>query len=188
MKNIILYSFFILFISSAFKPDTPPASADVILTHAIAKAKKEKKYVFVLFHASWCGWCHKMDDSMNDPEIKAYFEKSYIIEHLTVLESKGKENLENPGAAELLKKYKSDGFGIPVWFIFDTNGKLIVDSHLRPKGTGLEVKGQNIIGCPASKEEVKAFTDALKKTSKLNDAELAKIAERFRKNDPKYKG
>ena len=100
----------------------------------------------------------------------------------------GKENLENPGAAELLKKYKSDGFGIPVWFIFDANGKLIVDSHLRPEGTGLEVKGQNIIGCPASKEEVKAFTDALKKTSKLNDAELAKIAERFRKNDPKYKG
>ena len=187
MKKLVLLGVFALLISTAFKTDTP-ASADLILKNALIKARKEKKHVFIMFHASWCGWCHKMEDSMNDPEIKAYFDNNYVIEHLTVLESKGKEALENPGAAELMKKYNSDGFGIPVWFIFDDKGQLMVDSHLRPAGTGFEVKGDNIIGCPASEDEVKAFTEALKKTSKLQDADLAKIAARFRKNDPAYKG
>ena len=97
------------------------------------------------------------------------------------------ENLENPGALDLLKKHNSDGFGIPVWFIFDTDGKLLVDSHLRPEGVGMDVKGKNIIGCPASKEEVEAFVKALKLTTKLNDAELSKIFARFRQNDPAFK-
>ena len=63
----------------------------------------------------------------------------------------------------------------------------MVDSQLRPDGVGLEVKGKNIIGCPAAKEEVEAFVKALKLTTRLNDVALAKIFARFRKNDPTYK-
>lgn len=178
----------VLLLISAFKNDTPP-TADQVLKTALVKAKKEKKHVLIIFHASWCGWCHKMDASINDPQIKPLFDKSYVIEHLTVLEhDPAKKPDQNPGAEDLMKKYNSEGFGIPLWFIFDANGKLIVDSHIRPAGTGFEVKGDNIIGCPASEEEVKAFVVELKKTSKLTDAELGKIAARFRKNDPKYKG
>jgi thiol-disulfide isomerase/thioredoxin len=183
----ILFTVVALFIvNTAFAQNTP-ASADDVLKEAFKEAKAQKKKVFVKFSASWCGWCHKMDDSMNDPEIKAYFDKSFVIKHLTVMESKGKENLENPGAMDLIKKYNSDGFGIPIWFIFDTDGKLLVDSHLRPEGTGFETKGKNIIGCPASKEEVESFVKSLKMTTKLTDDELAKIAARFRQNDPAYK-
>jgi thiol-disulfide isomerase/thioredoxin len=182
----------LLAIMSMFILDTAlaqaPPSADAVLKQAFVEAKAQNKKVFVLFHASWCGWCHKMDDSMNDPEIKAYFDKSFVIKHLVVMESKGKENLENPGAAELLKKYNSDGFGIPIWFIFDTDGKLLVDSHLRPEGQGMEVRGKGIVGCPAAKEEVESFVKSLKLTTKLTAVELEKIAARFRQNDPAYKG
>lgn len=185
MKKLIFT--LLIFANVVAVAQTVPASADAILKEAFKEAKAQHKKVFVKFSASWCGWCHKMDDSMNDPEIKAYFDNSFVIKHLTVMESKGKENLENPGAMDLIKKYNSDGFGIPLWFIFDAEGKLLVDSHLRPEGTGFETKGKNIIGCPAAKEEVDSFIKSLKITTKLTDVELAKIAARFRKNDPAYK-
>lgn len=186
IKNIFFSLIAMLIVNSVFA-QAPPKSADEILKEAFKEAKVQKKKVFIKFGASWCGWCHKIDDSMNDPELKAYFDKSFVIKHLIVMESKGKENLENPGAMDLIKKYNSEGFGIPLWFIFDENGELLVDSHLRPAGTGFEVKGKNIIGCPAAKEEVDSFVKSLKETTKLTAAELAKIYARFRKNDPAYK-
>ncbi|MFA6275923.1 MAG: thioredoxin family protein [Pedobacter sp.] len=186
IKHLLFTVIALFIVNMAFAQSAPP-SADDVLKDAFKEAKAQKKKVFIKFSASWCGWCHKMDDSMNDPELKALFDKSFVIKHLTVMESKGKENLENPGAMDLIKKYNSDGFGIPIWFIFDANGKLLVDSHLRPEGTGFETKGKNIIGCPASKEEVESFVKSLKITTKLTDAELAKIAARFRQNDPAYK-
>ena len=44
---------------------TVPSSGD-ILEKAYKQARLENKNVFVIFHASWCGWCHKMDTSLND--------------------------------------------------------------------------------------------------------------------------
>ena len=186
LKNL-LSAILILFVVNLAFAQTSPPSADQVLKEAFKEAKATKKKVFVKFSASWCGWCHKMDDSMNDPEIKAYFDDYFVIKYLTVMESKGKENLENPGAMDLIKKYNSEGFGIPLWFIFDEKGKLLVDSQIRPAGVGMDVKGKSIIGCPASVGEVEAFVNILKLTTKLNDAALAKISARFRKNDPTYK-
>jgi len=186
MKNL-LFALIVLFALNTVSAQTTPPSADDVLKEAMKEAKAQKKKVFIKFSASWCGWCHKMDASMNEPDMKPLFDKSFVMRQLIVMESKGKENLENPGAADLLKKHNSDGFGIPVWFIFDTDGKLLVDSHLRPEGVGMDVKGKGIIGCPASKEEVESFIKALKLTTKLTDAELAKVFARFRQNDPTYK-
>ncbi|MFW0714378.1 thioredoxin family protein [Pedobacter sp. N23S346] len=172
----------------SFKEGTPP-SADAVLKAALKEAKQKKKKVFIMFHASWCGWCHKMDKSMNDPLVKAYFDDNFIIKHLTVYEHTDElKKTENPGSEDLMKKYNSEGYGIPLWFIFDTNGKLLVDSHIRPEGTGFETKGSNIIGCPSSKEEVEEFIKILKQTTKLNDNDLEKVTAVFRKNDPKFKG
>ena len=158
-----------------------PASADAVLKDAYSVAAKEKKNVFVLFHASWCGWCHKMDTAMNDESVKKFFTDNYVIRHLVVYESKGKENLENPGAVDLLKKYKGNEQGIPYWLIFDTSGKLLADSKLRPEGGGLET-GDNT-GCPASEKEVAHFINVLKETSSLKDTELSVIEKRFRENE-----
>lgn len=186
MKKFLVPVIALFLATSAFAQSTPP-TATVVLNEAIKEAKSQKKKVFIMFHASWCGWCHKMDATMNSPEMKPFFEKNFVIKHLTVMEAKGKEHLENPGAADLLKKYNSDGFGIPVWFIFDTDGKLLVDSQLRPEGTGMETKGTGLIGCPASKEEADAFIKVLRQTTKLKPDELEKIFLAFRKNDPNYK-
>jgi thioredoxin-related protein len=159
-----------------------PLSADEIIQEATQQAAKEKKNVLIIFHASWCGWCHKMDSSINDKACKKFFDDNYVIRHLVVDESKDKKNLENPGADELRTKYNGDNEGIPFWLIFDKDGKLLADSQLRPEGASLEAKGGNV-GCPAAEKEVAHFINVLKKTSHINKSERVAIEKRFRQNE-----
>ena len=179
-KTILpLLLFFILHVANA---QPTPASTEEIMKEAYTAAKKENKKVFVIFHASWCVWCRKMDTSMNDAACKKMFDDNFVIRHLTVFESKGKENLENPGALDMLKKYKGAEMGIPFWLVFDADGKLLADAKIRPAGAGMEAEGKNC-GCPASKEEVDYFIEVLKKTTLLKEKELKAISERFSKNN-----
>jgi hypothetical protein len=180
MRSYTLLIIGFLLLASAGKAQSPK-SAGEILKQAYSIAAKEKKNVFVIFHASWCGWCKKMDTAMNDRSVNKFFTDNYVIRHLVVYESKGKENLENPGALDLLKKYKGDDQGIPYWLVFDKEGKLLADSKVRPEGGGLET-GENS-GCPASEKEVAYFLTVLKETSPLTETELAIIQKRFRENE-----
>lgn len=158
-----------------------PESAGKILNDAYKVAAKEKKNVLVIFHASWCGWCKKLDASINDPTCRDIFEKSFVIVHLTVMESKENKNLENPGATDLYSKYAGTTSGIPFFLIFDKNGTLLADSKIRAVGDGLDKPGSNM-GCPASEEEVAAFIQILRKTSIIKAAEENSITLRFKKN------
>jgi thioredoxin-related protein len=155
-------------------------SANDIMKQALAQAGKEHKNVLIMFHASWCGWCHRMDSSLNDPVCKKFFDDNFVITHLVVDESKDKQNLENPGANEMRTKYHGDGVGIPFWLIFDKDGKLLADSKIRKNGES-EAAGNNI-GCPANEDEVAYFVELLKKSTRLNADQLDIIAKRFRKN------
>lgn len=170
-----------LMVCTFYSANSQVPSADAIMKDAYKIAATEKKNVFVMFHASWCGWCHKMDTSMNDPSCKKFFDDNYVIRHLVVDELKTKKDLENPGADEFRKRYFGDDQGIPYWLVFDKEGKLLADSKMRAEGDGPE-KGQNT-GCPATEEEVAYFIGVLKKTSRLNEDELAIIQKRFRRND-----
>lgn len=156
-------------------------SAETILNEASAKAKAENKKIIVLFHASWCSWCKKMDVSMNDPVCKKYFDDNFVTVHLTVEESAGKKHLETPGADAFKKKYKGEMAGLPFWLILDADQKLLADSYMRKPGVSKEEAGDNI-GCPASEDEVAAFITILQQTTKLTEEELAVIAARFKKN------
>lgn len=173
--------FFLIVLFACSSLVTFAQTADVVMSEAYATAKAENKKVFVMFHASWCGWCHKMDAAMNEPAMKKFFDDNFVIRHLVVMESEGKKNLENPGAADMMKKYHGDKSGIPYWLVFDSDGNLLADSKLRAAGDGPE-KGSNV-GCPAAENEVAYFIEVLKKTTKLTEADLTLIAQRFRKNE-----
>ncbi|MBK5209087.1 MAG: thioredoxin family protein [Flavobacteriaceae bacterium] len=160
-----------------------PKSADEILNTALEQAKKENKNVIIMFHASWCGWCKKMDASLTDATTKDLFNKNYVIAHLVVLESASKKQLENDGAEALLNKYGGEKQGIPYLLIFDGDANLLADSKMVENKFVLKGQGNNI-GCPGTHEEIAAFTYKLKETSNLNEDELAIISERFRLNNP----
>ena len=180
MKRMIFLVILVACVTLIGNAQTPASAADV-LKEAYQQAANENKNVFVMFHASWCIWCHKMDTSMNDPACKKFFEDNYIIRHLVVDESKDKLALENPGAKELRTKYHGDGQGIPFWLVFDKEGNLLSDSKMRGKMEGPE-KGANT-GCPATEKEVAYFVEVLQKTSKLTGEQLEIIRKRFRKNE-----
>ena len=191
MKKIVLLTGLLFLFNEVIKAQSTPASqiaevavppsANDIMEGAFKKASIENKNVFVIFHASWCGWCHTMDKSMNDATCKKFFDDNFVICHLVVDESKEKKDLENPGAAEMKIKYNGDGQGIPFWLLFDKDGNLLSDSKMRQPGDGPE-KGDNA-GCPATEKEVAFFLDVLKKTSSLNKDQLEIIRTVFRKND-----
>jgi thioredoxin-related protein len=161
--------------------EAQPPSSEKIMSDAYASAKKESKNIIVIFHASWCGWCHKMDRSMEDPSCKKFFDNNYITVHMVVDESRDKKDLENPGASEFRDTYFGKGQGLPYWLVFDQDGHILADSKMRKAGEAAEA-GDNT-GCPASKEEVAHFITVLRRTSDLKDDELEIIEKRFRQNE-----
>jgi thioredoxin-related protein len=171
-KRFFFLALSFVFATSLFAQKVP--SADAVLKEARAQAAKENKKVMVIFHASWCGWCRKMDTSLNDISVKDYFDKNYVITHLTIDESPDKKNLENPGAEALNEKWGGKDQGIPFWVIMDTDGKILADSQREP--------GKNV-GCPATAEEVAHFINVLKKTSPITTAQITAVEKRFRKNE-----
>lgn len=180
MFKRISFSLIILLLVAVAVQAQPAPPAEKVLKDAMQRAAHEHKNVFIIFHASWCGWCQRMDSIMNSVACKKLFNDNFVIEHLTVMESKSKLNLENPGAQDVLKKYNGEGQGIPFWLIFDAKGNLLGDCLIRPEGADLTTKGENT-GCPATKEEVAHFLKVLKKTSALNASQLAVVEKSFTK-------
>ncbi|MCX6293487.1 MAG: thioredoxin family protein, partial [Sphingobacteriales bacterium] len=86
-------------------------SSTEIMEAAYKQASKEKKNIILIFHASWCSWCKKMDAAINDKSCKKLFEDNYCIVHLTVEENEKNKKLENPGAEELKKKFNGESSG-----------------------------------------------------------------------------
>ena len=180
MKSILTAVLVMLTIMVNAQPT--PQSADVIMKDAYQQAARENKNVIVMFHASWCIWCHKMDSSLLDPSCRKFFNDNYVIKHIVVAESKDKKSLETPGGEEMRVKYKAEEQGIPFWLILDKNGKLLADSKIRPEGAGFDTEGDNA-GCPASETEVSYFLRVLKASSRLTDEQLEVIRKRFRQNE-----
>ncbi len=166
MKTIFFFLSIVLFqINLNAQQDV--LSADKVISTTLQLASKQNKNVILIFHASWCGWCKRMDKLMNNDSCKSYFAKNYIVTHLDVDETDAKKNLENPGADAVRVKYgASKDEGLPMWFILDKKGNLLDDSRYKVN-IGKSKAGDNI-GCPNSEQEVTYFIGMLKKTSKLS--------------------
>lgn len=180
LQRTILLLLAVVSITNAVTAQATPPSAATILSQATQKAASENKKVFILFHASWCGWCHRMDSLMNSPACKKLFNDNYVIAHIDVQETGVKKNLENPGGVELLNKYHGEGAGIPYWLVFDAKGNFLADSRLRSEvGVGATTEVGDNTGCPSAKDEVDYFISVLKHTSSLTADQLKTIETTF---------
>ena len=176
-RIILLLKFCVVF--SLFSYSQPNHPAGKLMANGFRQATKEGKNVFLIFHASWCTWCHKMDDAINDKKCKAFFDSNYVFVHLVVSE---KDSLKNtPGASAYLKRFHGDSAGLPFWVITNNRGSWLADSYIRDSTQTKDSVGINI-GCPAEDNEVDAFVEILKKTSNMTDKQLALVAARFKKN------
>lgn len=144
-----------------------PVAAKSLMETSLSKATKEKKNVLLIFHASWCGWCKRMDAMLESPQFKATFEKNFVITHVDVMENGPKKELENEGGSELMAQYGGATAGLPFFVILSPKGVKIGDSFLANK--------QNM-GFPSEPEEVTTFMALLKKTApKMTEGDLSTV-------------
>lgn len=156
-----------------------PVEANEILTTAYKETKATHKNIFLIFHASWCSWCKRLEKAMQSNELKKIFEENFVITHLDVLEPGDKiATLENPGGKEIMEKLGGENAGLPFYVFMNAKGEKLADSNVMP--------GNENIGYPGSSEEIEAFGKLLKSNSqKMTDEQLKIVIEYFKQNAPK---
>ena len=172
---------FLFTITLLMGQDAKPQPADDILKVALKDAKDTGKNVFLIFHASWCSWCKRLEKAMQSDELKKIFEDNYLITHLDVDEH-GEDKIiqfENPGGKDIMKKLGGEKSGLPFYAFLDATGNKLADSNVMP------TKNPNI-GYPGSAEEIEAFGKLLKVSAKnLSDEKFNMIIDYLKKNAPK---
>ena len=133
---------------------------------ALARAKAEGKAVFLHFGAPWCGWCHRLEDWMERPEVAPLLAREFVdLKIDTDRMLGGKDALAGDRSAAGLEP---EAGGIP-WFLFlDAGGKQLATSE-SPKGN---------VGFPYEPHEVDHFMSMLEKASgRFTPAELQSLRE-----------
>ena len=104
-------------------------SATAVLNAAEAEAAREHKNVFLIFHASWCPWCHRLEALLSAPSLKPFFDRNYVIASIDGQEAPTQLGLENPGWKDLMATYSATGQGIPYWLFLDPKGNILATSR-----------------------------------------------------------
>lgn len=159
-----------------------PQPAQTVLDDALKTAKASHKNVLVIFHASWCGWCRRLNTMLSQPDIAKIFNANYVRVDLDVLENKDKKDiLENPGGQKIMADLGGEKSGLPFYAFLDEKGKKIADSNVMPKN-------QNI-GYPGAPDEIVAFAKLLEKSApKMSAADREVVVAYLKKNAPPSSG
>jgi thiol-disulfide isomerase/thioredoxin len=159
-----------------------PKPAQNLIGAARTAANKQHKPTLVMFHASWCGWCKRLDAVMSRPEFKKMFEANYQLVTLDVLENGAKvAELENPGGKEYMKELGGEKSGLPFYAWLNADGKKIADSNAMPK--------EQNIGYPGEPAEIETFMALIKKTApNWSEADQKTLHDYLVANAPKPGG
>ncbi len=120
---------------------------------ALARAKAEDKRVFLHFGAPWCGWCHKLEGWMAQPEVAALLGKEFVDLKIDTDRMVGGGDMMK--ALRLAAGLKDNG-GIPWMVFFDASGTPITNSE-GPEGN---------TGFPYQESEIAHFVTMLEKARK----------------------
>jgi thioredoxin-related protein len=169
----------ILFTFSMVGQNVKPDSAQTILKAAVIKAQSSKLNVLLIFHATWCGWCKRLERAINDTAVKPLIDENYIVTMLDVKDRGDKiQTYENPGGQNIMSEFGGNNAGLPFIVFLNGKGTMIANSNVMPKN-------QNI-GYPGSKEEISAFVKILQKTAPhMTSKECEVIQNYFELHAPK---
>ena len=110
------------------------------IDQAIAKAKKEGKFVICQVGGNWCPWCLRFADFItNDTTISKMIDENFVYEHINYNPRKSEGAGKIAQVKKMLERLNNPGrFGFPVFVVLDGNGKVmhIQDSSFLEDGKG----------------------------------------------------
>ena len=97
----------------------PNVDARAEIKEALAKAKRERKRVILVFGANWCYDCHVLDFDLHQPDIAKLADPNFVVSHIDIGDD-GKLN------NDLAKQYQVPlERGVPALAVLDGDGKLL---------------------------------------------------------------
>jgi thioredoxin-related protein len=149
-----------------------PQDANLVLEEALSRAASADKRVFLHFGAPWCGWCHRLDEWLAQPDITAILDRDFVITKIDIDRMKD-------GNRVMMQYRTSNSGGIPWYTILDSKVKSLATADA-PEGN---------IGYPARPKEIEHFLATVKDTSRKIEPQqfeklhqsLVEAAERIEK-------
>ncbi len=157
-----------------------PTSAEEVLAQARAQAAEQHKTIFLIFSASWCGYCRKLDAFLARPEVNPIITRHFVIARLSVSEEYRRVNPQpnSPGAEELDLKLGGPKGPVPFFALLDPRGELIINSCRPVKD---KAAGENI-GFPIEPDEIDWFMTMLRKGAPGLTVNEARVIENSLRN------
>jgi thioredoxin-related protein len=128
------------------------------IKEALVKAGHDHKRVLIMYGGNWCGWCHKLHDTLKKDRDLA---RTLLYEYELVLIDSG-----NDQVAEITREHGAKINGVPYLTILDENGKVVCNQETASleEGDHHDVKKvQEFLkrNAAAPRDAEKALTDAL---------------------------
>jgi len=159
MRTILRGTVLALLVGALEMAGAGAPTAQQVLASAKAQAAAQHKNIFLVFEASWCVWCRRLDRFIETPAIQPIFARHFVIARVDVQERGDKVSLNTPGGVELAAQLGAKGPGLPFFAFLDEHGELIANSRRPVPGNP---EGSNI-GHPTAPEEVDYFMVMLRK-------------------------
>lgn len=145
----------------------PVDACDRIAT-AQVEARESGRLMFVHIGAPWCGWCHKLEAWLAQPDVAPVLGRVFVDVKID------QDRMTNGKTVAALLRQGRKG-GIP-WFVFAT-------AELAPLATSDGPEGN--CGFPAKEHEIEHFLGMLRSTERFEDAELTALGDSLRRANAK---
>jgi thiol-disulfide isomerase/thioredoxin len=105
-------------------PYDEAANADAAVAKAKAQARVEHKLLIIDLGGNWCGDCRVLAGTMDQPDLKAFVDKHYVV--VTVNVGRFDTNLQIPARYGITKRLE----GVPSLLVVDPKtDKLLDEGH-----------------------------------------------------------
>jgi len=106
-------------------PYDEAANADAVVAKAKAQARAEHKLLIIDLGGNWCGDCRVLAGTMDQPDLKAFVDKHYVV--VTVNVGRFDTNLQIPAHYGITKRLE----GVPALLVIDPRtDKLLDEGHV----------------------------------------------------------
>lgn len=145
MKNAINTAIFLVLFTTVKAQEGIKFEHSIHWKDILAKAKTEKKYIFIDCYTTWCGPCKYMSKEIfPKPAVGKFYNDNYINVSLqmdSTLDDNGEVKFKYEDAAFIKTKYPLQGY--PTYLYFNSDGELVHRNLGRCDETEFITKGIN---------------------------------------------